>query len=68
MLPGNYSFLDIIFNRFGIKMRIKINKAKATFTGCSPDTPNHHSWAPRRHQTKTGSGHKGGERRGTCNV
>jgi DNA-binding protein H-NS len=52
--------------------RIKINKAKATFTGRCPRT--HPSRAPRRHQTKkidkyrkTWSGHKG-ERNGTYNV
>jgi hypothetical protein len=45
--------------------RIKINKAKATFTGRRPRT--HPSRTPRRHQTSTWSGHKG-ERGGTCNM
>jgi hypothetical protein len=36
--------------------RIKINKAKATFTGRRPRT--HPSRTPRRHQTSIWSGHK----------
>jgi hypothetical protein len=64
MFVEDYLCYTVVDN--AMKDKIKDQQGKGNVHMTQP--PTHQSKAPRRHQTKTWSEHKGGERRGTCNA